>query len=70
MRKVGIQKAEVTYATNVPHEERRPHPAASLIEGAEVRVTASQGADGNWQARRVEILRTAPTKFDNRVGKI
>lgn len=70
VRRVGILKAEVIYAANVPSEERKPHPAASLLEGAEVRVTASQGADGNWQAKRVEILRTAPSRTDSRVGKI
>jgi len=70
VRKVAVQKAEIIYAESVPSKERQPHPAASLLEGAEVRVTASQGADGGWQAKRVEILRTAPSKNDSRVGKI
>jgi hypothetical protein len=70
VRKVGVRKAEITYAETVPSNERQQHPAASLLEGAEVRVTASQGADGDWQAKRVEILRTAPSRSDSRVGKI
>jgi hypothetical protein len=70
VRKVGVQKAEIIYAESVPGNERQPHPAASLLEGAEVRVTASQGKNGDWQAKRVEILRTPPSKNDSRVGKI
>ncbi len=70
VRKVVIQKAEVVYAASVPTEERRPHPATSLLEGAEVRVTATQGKDGNWQDKQVEILRSAPQRSDPRTGKI
>ena len=70
VRKVVIQKAEIIYGASVPTEERRPHPATSLLEGAEVRVTATQGKDGNWQAKQVEILRTAPQRSDPRAGKI
>ncbi|HTC92245.1 MAG TPA: hypothetical protein VK699_02195 [Terriglobales bacterium] len=70
VRKVAIQKAEVVYASEVPVPERKPHPTASLIEGAEVRVTAIQGTNGSWEARRVEILHTAPVKIDARSGKI
>ena len=70
VRKVVIQKAEVVYAASVPTEERRPHPVTSLLEGAEVRVTATQGKDGNWQAKQIEILRTAPQRSDPRADKI
>jgi hypothetical protein len=70
VRKVAVQQAEIIYAESVPSKERQAHPAASLLEGAEVRVTASQGADGSWHAKRVEILRTAPSRNDSRVGKI
>jgi len=70
VRKVAIQKAEVVYATEVPVPERKLHPTASLVEGADVRVTATQGTNGSWEARRVEILHTAPVKTDARSGKI
>ena len=70
VRKVAIQKAEVVYASEVPVPERKLHPSASLVEGADVRVTAIQGTNGTWQAERVEILHTAPFKTDARSGKI
>jgi hypothetical protein len=70
VRKVAIQKAEVVYASEVPVPERKLHPSASLVEGADVRVTAIQGTNGSWQAKRVEILHTAPIKTDARSGKI
>ncbi|HZR28802.1 MAG TPA: hypothetical protein VFA71_08470 [Terriglobales bacterium] len=70
IRKVAIQKAEVVYASEVPVPERKLHPTASLVEGADVRVTAVQGTNGSWQAKRVEILHTAPVKTDARSGKI
>jgi|SRR5579859_2739529 len=70
VRKVAIQKAEVVYASEVPVPERKLHPTASLVEGADVRVTAIQGTNGSWEAKRVEILHIAPIKTDARSGKI
>ncbi len=64
IRKVDIQNAKVTYASGIPRTERTADPRTSLLVGAEVRVTAGQGAKGDWRAERVEILHSAPMKTD------
>lgn len=60
IRKVDIQKAEVIYASDIPSDQRSHDPRTSLLEGAQVRITAAQSAKGDWRAERVEILHTAP----------
>jgi hypothetical protein len=60
LRRVQVGKAEVVYAAEVPKSDRHGAAAASLVEGTEVRVTAEQVAGGEWQARRIEVLRVAP----------
>ena len=60
LRRVQVGKAEVVYAAEVPKSDRHGSPAASLVEGTEVRVTAEQVSGGEWQARRIEVLRVAP----------
>jgi hypothetical protein len=57
-RKVEISRARVTYDDAVPAAQRRGEPADALAPGAEVRVSAEQGADGEWKASRIEILKT------------
>jgi hypothetical protein len=56
MRLVYVARAQVSYADEVPQEDRKPVPAQSLTEGAEVRVTAEQDKHGAWRAREIEIL--------------
>jgi hypothetical protein len=58
-RRVEIAHARVTYDEEVPAAERRPKAEDALVVGAEVRVTAEQGSDGEWRASEVEILKTA-----------
>ena len=58
VRRVVIQESEVIYASSVPLQERNSNPNLSLTEGAEVRVSAVQNKDGDWQAMRIEILHT------------
>ena len=58
-RRVEISKAQVMYDQDVPAAERRPKPEEALVAGAEVRVTAEQGSDGEWRASTVEILKAA-----------
>lgn len=55
-RRVEISRAKILYDEDVPATERRPKPEDALIPGAEVRVTAEQGNDGEWHASQVEIL--------------
>ena len=58
-RRVDISNARVVYDEDVPAAERRTNPAEALTAGAEVRVTAEQGSDGEWKASRIEILKAA-----------
>jgi hypothetical protein len=57
LRKVGVNHARVTYDSAVPTTERERQASRSMKSGAEVRVTADQNGDGDWQASRVEILK-------------
>jgi hypothetical protein len=71
IRKVDIENAQVIYASSIPEVERKHHPKSSLLEGAEVRITAAQSSKGDWTAQRVEILHTSPpSKTDANAAKI
>lgn len=56
LRLVHIANASVSYAEEFPARLRREKPAKSLRPGADVRITAEQDADGNWEATEVEII--------------
>jgi hypothetical protein len=56
-RRVDISRAQVSYDESVPETTRLPRPEDALTPGAEVRVTAEQGDDGEWRASRIEILK-------------
>jgi hypothetical protein len=56
MRLVYVAKAQVSYADEVPLQDRKPIPSQSLTAGAEVRVTAEQDKHGAWRATEIEIL--------------
>ncbi len=58
-RRVEIANARILYDEGVPAAERRAKPEDALMVGAEVRVTAEQGSDGEWRASKVEILKAA-----------
>jgi hypothetical protein len=60
VRRVEISRANVSYSPSVPKKDRSAKPEDGVHEGAQVRVTASQDGEGEWQATRVEILKTAP----------
>lgn len=60
VRRVEISHAKVVYGDDVPQKEREPKAEDGVHEGAQVRVTASQNGEGEWEASRVEILKTAP----------
>jgi hypothetical protein len=55
IRRVEISAAKVAYADDVPREQRKQPVTAALQPGAEIRVTASQDANGEWHASRIEI---------------
>jgi hypothetical protein len=67
VRRVEVHKAKVLFADDVPTAQRRGTPEAWLIAGTEVRVTAVQGADGEWHATRIEILKL-PQESDPEPG--
>jgi len=56
LRKVEIKRADVRYEENFPEEKRKKAPKLALKPGIEVRVTATQGSDGEWHASQVEIV--------------
>jgi hypothetical protein len=59
IRRVEISAAKVTYAESVPREQRKQTAAAALQPGTEIRVTASQDANGEWRASQIEIIAAA-----------
>jgi hypothetical protein len=68
IRRVDISQANVGYDENVPADQRKPSAREQLAVGAEVRVTAEQGSDGEWRASRVEILKPAPSSTTQKDG--
>ncbi len=59
VRRVEISHAQVEYDEDVPANSRLRNPQDALKAGAEVRITAEQGGDGEWRASQVEILALA-----------
>lgn len=56
LRKVEIKSAAIHYEDTFPRAKRKPSAKSSLKPGIEVRVTATQGKDGEWHASDVEIV--------------
>jgi hypothetical protein len=56
LRRVHIADARVSYGDEVPKQYRKFEPAAVLVHGAEVRVTAEEDGHGAWRASTIEIL--------------
>lgn len=56
LRLVHIANASVFYADEFPTRLRKEKPATSLKPGVDVRVTAEQDENGNWQATEIEII--------------
>jgi hypothetical protein len=56
VRRVEISHAQVEYDEDVPATKRLRNPQDAVKVGAEVRITAEQGSDGEWRASQVEIL--------------
>ncbi len=55
-RRVDVARASVFYNDEYPEEKRERSATSSLRPGTEVRVTATQGDDGEWHASEVEIV--------------
>ena len=67
-RRVEISRADVSYDEDVPQANRAKNPSEALVPGAEVRVTAEQGSDGEWTASTIEILKAA-AKTEQRASR-
>lgn len=67
-RRVEILHAHVAYDEEVPAADRRAKAEEALIVGAEVRITAEQGSDGEWRASEVEILKASGSGKQTALG--
>lgn len=56
LRRVEIARADIHYDESFPENRRQDSPRGALKPGIEVRVTASQGKDGEWHASVIEIM--------------
>ena len=59
LRRVEVAHAEISFGEDVPVSQRRKCSSECLSSGQEIRVTAHQDSDGEWRAKRVEILKIA-----------
>jgi hypothetical protein len=59
LRRVEVAHAEVLFGEDIPVSQRHKCNSECLSSGQEVRVTAHQDSDGEWRAKRVEILKIA-----------
>jgi hypothetical protein len=56
LRRVNVSHADIVFSEDVPASERRKCDSECLSPGLEVRITARQDSNGEWLAKRVEIL--------------
>ena len=56
LRRVEVARASIHYDDTYPEEKRQKAPRFALKPGIEVRITATQGKDGEWHATQVEIM--------------
>jgi hypothetical protein len=65
LRRVDVSHAEILFGDDIPQEQRHKCSSECLSSGQEVRVTAHQDSSGEWQAKRVEILKVASKVAEN-----
>jgi hypothetical protein len=72
LRRVEVSHALIVFGEDVPVSEHRKCNAECLSPGQEVRITAHQGPDGEWRAKRVEILKitAAPPERPLKTGTL
>ncbi len=56
LRRVEVTHAVIAFGMGVPASQRRSCHMECLEVGQEVRSTAEQDSNGEWRAKRVEIL--------------
>lgn len=59
LRRVEVAHAEILFGEDVPVSDRHKCSSECLSSGQEVRITAHQDGEGEWRAKRVEILKIA-----------
>lgn len=57
LRRVEVAHAEIVFGDNIPVSQRHKCNFHCLEVGQEVRIIAEQDGQGEWRAKRVEILR-------------
>lgn len=57
LRRVEVAHAVIVFGTGVPASQRHSCRMECLEVGQEVRVIAEQDSNGEWRAKKVEILR-------------
>lgn len=57
LRRVEVAHAQIAFGDNVPASQRHNCDFRCLEVGQEVRIVAEQDGQGEWRAKRVEILR-------------
>jgi hypothetical protein len=62
LRRVQLGKANVVYGMEVPANRRVGDAVVELMRGAVVKVTAEQGSDGEWRARKVVLVHLASSR--------
>lgn len=68
LRRVNVSHADVVFGEDVPASERRKCDSECLSPGLDVRITAKQDSNGEWLAKRVEILHL--TTQNNQVANL
>lgn len=66
IRRVDISHATFGYDESVSPERRKVPAREQLEAGADVRITAEQGSDGEWRASRVDIVKPPPSRSAER----
>jgi hypothetical protein len=57
MRRVEVSHADIVFADTIPLSQHRKCNIECLTAGEEIRVTAEQDKQGEWRAKRIEILK-------------
>lgn len=65
IRRVDVTQATFAYDEDVAADQRKAPAREAAGIGADVRVTAEQGSDGEWRASRVEIVNPAAARSAN-----
>lgn len=69
LRRVEVSHATIVFAHDVPESQRRKCGVECLIAGQEIRVTAEQDSEGEWRAKRIEILKPAKPATDSETAQ-